>query len=108
MSGVADLRARLVLDDGTGAATVAAGRDATERLWGQSLADVRARLREVEDPAVLEEQLAAAVVGRRLVVRGSASCDDFGLTLEPGTIDAADVDLATAAEELAARLDGGA
>ena len=107
VSGVADLRARLVLDDGSGAATVSAGRAATEQLWGLTLADARARLREVADPSVLEEQLAESVVGRRLRVRGSASCDDFGLTITPETIEPAEVDLEGAAEELAARLDGG-
>jgi replication factor A1 len=106
VSGVADLRARLVLDDGTGAATVAVGREATERLWGVTLAGARERLREVADPTVLEEQLFEAVVGRRLVVRGSATRDDFGLTIEPETIEAAEIDLESAAEELAARLQG--
>jgi len=107
VSGVADLRARLVVDDGTGAATVAAGRAATEQLWGVTLAAARERLRELPDPTVLEEQLVEAVVGRRLVVRGSATRDDFGLTVVPETIDAAEIDLDATAIELAARLDGG-
>jgi len=106
VSGVADLRVRFVLDDGTGAATVAAGREATERLWGLTLADARARLRELPDPSVLEEQLAEAVVGRRLVVRGAAVRDDFGLTVTPESIEPAEVDLEAAADDLAARLDG--
>jgi replication factor A1 len=104
VNGLPDLRARLVLDDGTGAATVAAGREATERLWGTTLASVRERLRELPDPSVLEGQLLEAVVGRRLIVRGSATCDDFGLTVIPETIEPADVDLEAAADELAARL----
>jgi len=41
VEGQPDLRARIVLDDGTGALTVNAGRAETERLWGVSLADVR-------------------------------------------------------------------
>jgi replication factor A1 len=107
VNGVADLRVRLVLDDGTGAATVAAGREATERLWGVTLAGARERLRDRPDPSVLEEQLAEAVVGRRLVVRGSASRDDFGLTVTPESIEPAEVDLEAAADELGARLGGG-
>jgi replication factor A1 len=106
VTGVADLRARLVLDDGTGAATVAAGREATERLWGISLEDARERLRGLHDASVLEEQLLEAVVGRRLVVRGSATRDDFGLTVTPETIEPAEIDLEAAADELAARLHG--
>jgi replication factor A1 len=102
--GVPDLRARLVLDDGTGAATIDAGRSETERLWGTTLDQVRDRLREVSDPAVLEEQLAEALVGRRFVVRGSASCDDFGLTVIPESIETAEIDLDAAAVDLAGRL----
>jgi len=107
VTGVADLRVRLVLDDGTGAATVAAGREATERLWGVTLAAAREQLRENPDPSALEARVLEAVVGRRLVVRGSATVDDFGLTVVPETIDTAEIDLDAAAEELAARLDGG-
>jgi replication factor A1 len=104
VNGVPDLRARLVLDDGTGSATVAAGREATERLWGVTLATVRERLRDSPDPSVLEEQLAEAVVGRRLAVRGSAYCDDFGLMVDPETIEPVEIDLEAAADELTSRL----
>lgn len=106
VTGVADLRARLVLDDGTGAATVAVDRPGTERLWGTTLALIRERLRETPDPARLEEELAEAVIGRRLVVRGSASRDEFGVTIVPESIEPTEVDLDAAAAELAARLDG--
>ncbi|HYA10354.1 MAG TPA: hypothetical protein VEH10_01595 [Thermoplasmata archaeon] len=106
VSGTADLRVRLVLDDGTGAATVAAGRAATEQLWGLTLAQARERLRELPDPSVLEEHLVEAVVGRRLVVRGSATRDDFGLTVTPESIEPVEIDLEAAAEDLAARLNG--
>jgi len=106
VNGVADLRARLVLDDGTGAATVATGREATERLWGVTLAAARERLRDVPDPSVLEEQLIEALVGRRFLVRGSATRDAFGLTVLPESIESREIDLEAAAEELAARLNG--
>lgn len=106
VNGVPDLRARLVLDDGTGAATVNAGREATERLWGVTLTGIRERLREVADPSVLEEQLVESLVGRRLRVRGSATRDDFGLTVDPESIEPAEIDLETAADELTSRLRG--
>ncbi len=107
VEGQADLRARIVLDDGTGALTVNAGRAETERLWGLSLAEVRARLRDLPDPSVLEEQLLERLLGRRLRVRGPGTKDDFGITLQPESIETIDVDLDAAASELAARLPGG-
>lgn len=107
VDGQPDLRARIVLDDGTGALTVNAGRPETERLWGITLADARARLREQPDPSILEEQLLEALLGRRLRVRGQGSKDDFGITVQPESIEPVEVDLDAAASELSARLRGG-
>ncbi len=107
VDGQPDLRARIVLDDGTGALTVNAGRPETERLWGITLADARARLREQPDPSILEEQLLEALLGRRLRVRGQGSKDDFGITVQPESIERVEVDLDAAAGELSARLRGG-
>lgn len=102
-----DLRARLVVDDGTGGATVSAGRSITERLWGVSLPEVLRRLQETPDPSVVAQQLAEAVVGKRVRVRGAAVRDDYGLTIDPESVEPVEVDLESMAEELAARLSGG-
>ena len=107
VDGQADLRARIVLDDGTGSVTVNAGRTETEQLWGVTLAEARARLREQPDPSLLEEQLFEALLGRRLRVRGAGSKDDFGVTITPESIEPVDVDLDAAAAELGARIAGG-
>ena len=107
VDGQPDLRARVVLDDGTGALTVNVGRADTERLWGVTLADARARLRDQPDPSLLEEALWEALLGRRLRVRGAGTRDDFGITIQPESIETVDVDLEAAATELSARLAGG-
>ncbi len=107
VEGSTDLRARLVLDDGTGTATVGAEREVTEQLWGLTLEDAKRRLREQPDPSVLEQALFEAVVGRRLRVRGSATCDDWGVQIVPESVGPVEVDLGTAAGELAERLRAG-
>ncbi len=106
VEGQADLRARIVLDDGTGALTVNANRADTERLWGVTLEEAQARLRQQPDPSLLEEQLLETLLGRRLRVRGTGTSDDFGVTLAPESIARVDIDLDAAAEELSARLGG--
>ena len=106
VEGRADLRARIVLDDGTGAVTIDADRAATERLWGVTLDAARDRLRDLPDPSVLEEQLLETILGRRLRVRGAGAKDDFGVTLTPDSIEPADVDLDAAAAELGRRFGG--
>jgi replication factor A1 len=104
VEGQPDLRARIVLDDGTGALTVNAGRAETERLWGVTLEEARRRLRDQPDPSLIEEQILEALFGRRLRVRGAGTKDDFGVTIAPETIETVEVDLDASAEELAARL----
>jgi len=107
VEGQADLRARIVLDDGTGALTVNASRADTERLWGVTLEQAHERLRNQPDPSLLEEQMLESLLGRRLRVRGQGTKDDFGVTLTPESIEPAEIDLDAAAEELLARLGGG-
>ncbi len=107
VEGQADLRARIVLDDGTGALTVNADRADTERLWGVTLDQCRSRLRELADPGVLEQQLFESLLGRRLRVRGAGTLDDFGITIAPDSIEPVEVDLEAAAQELLRRVPEG-
>ncbi len=107
VEGRADLRARLVLDDGTGALTINAGRADTERLWGATLEEARRRLREEPDPSLLEESILETLLGRRLRVRGAGTKDDFGVTVSPESIETVEVDLEAAAAELASRFSEG-
>ncbi len=106
VDAVPDLRARIVLDDGTGAATISADRGVTERLWGVTLPEALRRLAAQPDPDRLAEEMLEALLGRRLRVRGPASRDDFGLTVTPESVEPVDVDLAVATDELARRLAG--
>ncbi len=105
--GVADLRSRLVLDDGTGAVTVNVGREDTEKLWGVTLDAALERLRRSPDPSLLESSLVEEVVGRRVRVLGRIFPDDFGLNLYPESVESVEVDLAEAARRLSSRLGGG-
>jgi replication factor A1 len=107
VTGVPDLRARIVLDDGTGAVTVNAGRADTERLGGITLAAVLARVGDPPDPVAAEAGLLETLFGRRLRVRGPASRDEFGVTIVPESIQPADIDLEATGDQLAARIGGG-
>lgn len=86
VAGSPDLRARLVLDDGTAGATINLNRSQTEALWGHSLEEALDRLRTTPDPSRLEEELFESVFGRRLSLEGRASVDDFGLTIYPESV----------------------
>lgn len=105
--GVADLRSRLVVDDGTAAVTVNAGREETERLWGVTLEGALERLRRAPDASLLESSLTEEVVGRRVRVTGRIFPDDFGLNLYPESVESVPVDLGGVIERLRPRLSGG-
>ncbi|MGA7846712.1 MAG: hypothetical protein WCB18_06475 [Thermoplasmata archaeon] len=83
VEGTADLRARVVLDDGTGVATVNFDRALTERLTGRTLAQFVDQRRQQPEPARAEQEIRAQLLGRRLRVRGKARVDEFGLALYP-------------------------
>jgi len=88
VTGTPDLRSRVVVDDGTGSAALQLDRGTTETLWGRTLDVVLARLREVPDPSVQEEELFEHLFGVRLRATGRATVSEFGLTLYPETVTA--------------------
>lgn len=76
-----DMRIKAVLDDGHGAATFFAGREATEKILGKSLAQAQEQARDAMTVDVIQDELIEKLTARRVVVRGRASTDEFGLTL---------------------------
>ncbi len=107
VKGVADLRARLVLDDGTSTVTLNVDRPMTEALWGVTLDEALERLRRSPDPSLLESSLADEVVGLRLRARGRVFPDDFGLNLYPESVERVGVELDERAKELRNRWEAG-
>ena len=107
VKGVADLRARLVLDDGTSTVTLNVDRPITESLWGLTLDEAFECLRRSPDPSLLESSLADEVVGLRLRARGRVFPDDFGLNLYPESVERVGVELDERAKELRNRWEAG-
>jgi replication factor A1 len=101
VAAVPDLRARVALDDGTGALTLNLDRAPTERLWGRTLEQALDSLREVPDPERLTEALFESLFGRRLRAIGRAAVDDFGVTFTPESVEEVRFDPAPRAADLA-------
>jgi replication factor A1 len=106
VSGTPDLRARVVLDDGTGVATVNFSRELTERLLGRSLNDLLDELRRQPDPLRIEREMRARLLGRRLRIRGASRVDEFGLALYPTECEEIPAEPGPAIEALARQLSG--
>ena len=76
-----DMRIKAVVDDGYGAATFFANREATEKVLGKTLAQAQEQARDAMTVDVIQDELVEKLTARRVVLRGRASTDEFGLTI---------------------------
>lgn len=81
VEGIADLRVKAVLDDGTGALTAFIGRPLTETLIGRTLGECQSIAREAMSPDVIQTEMVAKLAARPLRVTGNVTSDEFGLML---------------------------
>ncbi|HVM45069.1 MAG TPA: replication factor A, partial [Candidatus Thermoplasmatota archaeon] len=99
--GAPDLRIKAVLDDGYGAATFFANREPTEKILGKTLAQAQDEARDAMTVDVIQDQLVEKLTARRVLIRGRASTDEFGLTLNADDIEyAPERDVQAEAEKL--------
>jgi ssDNA-binding replication factor A large subunit len=104
VTGVPDLRLRLVLDDGTGVVTVNLDRAQTERITETTLDACRALMAARADPSAVEGELFGRVFGRRFRARGPLGRDDFGLSMFAREVAPAAAEDPSAEADLRARL----
>lgn len=84
--GQPDLRIKAVLDDGYGAGTFFANREVTEQVLGKTLAQCQEEARDAMTVDVVQDELTAKLTAQRVVIEGSATSDEFGLTLNADTL----------------------
>jgi replication factor A1 len=99
--GIPDLRIKAVLDDGHGAATFFANRDATEKLLGKTLAQCQEMARDAMTIDVVYDEIVPKLTARRVIVTGNASSDEYGLQILSNDLQfATDRDVEAEAEKL--------
>lgn len=103
IDGSPDLRVKATVDDGTGALTVVLNQTLCERLLGITIDQAMERARSAMNLEVIRDQMAEALVGRPLQLRGNAKADEYGLMLIAQEASFASTDVRAAAEDL---LDG--
>lgn len=81
VEGIADLRTKAVLDDGHGALTLLIGKEGTEKLLGRTFEDCQRIAKDAMSTEVVEDELKQKILARRLVARGNATKDEFGVQL---------------------------
>ncbi|PSP68924.1 replication factor A [Halobacteriales archaeon QS_1_69_70] len=100
-----DLRVKAILDDGTDTVTAILDREATEAVYGGTLADALDQARDAMDRDVVAESIAADVVGGEYRVRGALSVDEYGANLDCEDFEAADDDPEARAREFLAEVE---
>ncbi|MEA3198983.1 MAG: replication factor [Thermoplasmata archaeon] len=85
--GIPDLRIKAVLDDGRGAATFFANREATEKLLGKTLAQCQQQARDAMTMDVVHEDLDRLLTAHRVVVTGRATSGEYGLQILADAVD---------------------
>ncbi len=81
-----DMRVKAVLDDGTGALNLIAGRELTEKIYGDTLEGAREEAREAMDREAVTETIRERAVGQRWRVRGNVSVGDYGANMDANEI----------------------
>lgn len=98
VDGKADMRMKLVLDDGSGSVSAILGKELTEKLLGRTMDEFSGDDRLVEEMNNL-------LFGHRISVQGNALGDQFGVTVIARDATPADFDVAAEAERLSQELE---
>lgn len=104
--GVPDIRIKAVLDDGTGAVQLVAGRELTEQLLGKDLERCKKEAQDAFRPDLIRDQLREKLTSRVFAVRGNALSDEYGMTFIARSMKPHVDDKVAAAQAILAKLGG--
>ncbi len=102
--GTADLRAKIVLDDGTGALFAILNTEITEELLGLTVSDAIRKFQPMDQSDMVA--LNKVLLGKEFVLRGNVIRDDFGPTVLPSSITPVDMDCVERARDMLSDLEG--
>ena len=105
VKGVADLRIKLDIDDGTGTIGGILKKEITEKLLDKSLEDFKKIKSTSQSDPALKEEIYAALFGHRLCLQGNALGDEFGITLIAKTAKIVDMNIQEESERLLEELE---
>lgn len=98
VQGKADVRMKLVIDDGTGSVSAILGRELTEKLLGKVLSETAGEEGNIEEMNTL-------LFGHRVSLQGNALGDQFGVTIIARDAARADFNVPSEAERLSQELE---
>jgi replication factor A1 len=99
VSSVPDLRIKLTIDDGTGTIGGLIGKELTEKLLGKSFTELK-KLHEKSDSDHLVEELQTMLFAHKIILKGNALGDEFGVTVIAQDAILVDIDVPAESEKL--------
>jgi len=106
IDGIADLRVKAVLDDGTGALSVIMNRELTENLIEMSIDECIEKARGVMDYDIIRDSIEEKLIARPVEVRGNVMVDEYGPMMIAQHARLIDLDAKEKAEKLLLELEG--
>lgn len=100
VEGIADLRIKAVLDDGTGALSVVMNREITESLLEMSIDECIEKAREVMDYDVIRSLIDEKLTAKQVEVTGNVTVDEYGPMMIVREARQPDLDVKEKAEKL--------
>jgi len=95
VSGIPDMRLKLIVDDGTGAVGAILNRELTEKITGKEMDEVK-EIDNKEFEKIIQER----VFGKRMKLKGNALSDRFGITFITKEVERLETDINKEAEEI--------
>ncbi|MBI4416991.1 MAG: DNA-binding protein [Euryarchaeota archaeon] len=106
VQGLADLRVKAVVDDGSGALTAVFGKDLTELLLEKTIDECIAQAKEAMDQEVVRDELADLLIAQPVEIRGNVTSDDYGLMMIVDSARILKVDVQEEARAMLEELEG--
>ncbi len=106
VQGLADLRVKAVVDDGSGALTAVFGKDLTELLLEKTIDECIAQAQEAMDQEVVRDKLADLLIAQPVEIRGNVTSDDYGLMMIVDSARILKVDVQEEARAMLEELEG--
>jgi len=105
VDGVADLRIKAVLDDGTGALSVIMNREITESLIEMSIDECMEKAREVMDYEVIRNLIDEQLTMKLIEATGNVAVDEYGPMMITREAKSAEIEVKEKAEKLLLELE---
>lgn len=105
VKGKVDLRAKIVIDDGTGSVNTIIGKEITEKLLGKTLEECKKMTEKSGDGNALADMMNSLLFARKINIQGNALGDEFGTTIIAKKAKVVEVDVKEEAERLSQELE---